>query len=30
MEFPVTFFSAERIILLLYTWKYKIYFIKDI
>lgn len=30
MEFPVTFFSAECIILLLYTWKYKIYFIKDI
>lgn len=30
MEFSVTFFSAECIILLLYTWKYKIYFIKDI
>lgn len=30
MEFPVTFFSAECIILLLYTWIYKIYFIKDI
>lgn len=30
MEFSVTFFSAEFIILLLYTWKYKIYFIKDI
>lgn len=30
MEFPVTFFSAECIILLLYTWKYKIYFIKNI
>lgn len=30
MEFSVIFFSAECIILLLYTWKYKIYFIKDI
>lgn len=29
-SFLLPFFSAECIILLLYTWKYKIYFIKDI